>query len=73
MGCLGSLFFDGRCSCTGDSFVGRSDLYFDDFLTVSILVCETWLGGFKWERDFLSNGIVTLVIVCALLTVRLGV
>ena len=36
---LGGLFFDGRHSCTEDSFAGHSGLYFGDFLTVSIVVC----------------------------------
>ena len=36
---LGGLFFDGRHSCTKDSFVGRSGLYRCESLVVSILVC----------------------------------
>ena len=36
---LGGLFFDGRHSCTEDSFAGHSGLYFGDFLMVSIVVC----------------------------------
>ena len=36
---LGGLCFDGRHSCTEDSFVGRSGLYRGDSLVVSILVC----------------------------------
>ena len=36
---LGGLFFNGRRSCTEDSFAGHSGLYFGDFLTVSIVVC----------------------------------
>ena len=36
---LGGLFFDGRRSCTEDSFVGRSGLYRGESLVVSILVC----------------------------------
>ena len=36
---LGGLFFDGRHSCTKDSFAGHSGLYFSDFFTVSIVVC----------------------------------
>ena len=36
---LGGLFFDGRRSCTEDSFAGHSGLYCGDFLSVSILVC----------------------------------
>ena len=35
---LGGLFFDGRHSCTEDSFAGHSGLYFGDFFTVSIVV-----------------------------------
>ena len=33
---LGGLFFDGRCSCTEDSFVSRSGLYRGESLVVSI-------------------------------------
>ena len=36
---LGGLFFDGRHSCTEDSFAGHSGLYCSDYLTVSIVVC----------------------------------
>ena len=36
---LGGLFFDSRCSCTEDSFVGRLGLYHGESLVVSILVC----------------------------------
>ena len=35
---LGGLFFDGRCSCAGDSFAGHSGLYRGECLMVSILV-----------------------------------
>ena len=31
---LGGLFFDGRRSCTEDSFAGHSGLYCGDFLMV---------------------------------------
>ena len=34
---LGSLFFDGRRSCTEGSFAGLSGLYCGDFLTVVYL------------------------------------
>ena len=37
--CLGGFFFNGRRSCTEDSFVGRSGLYHSESLVVSILVC----------------------------------
>ena len=37
--CLGCLFFDGRCSCTEDSFVGCSGLYRGKSLVVSMLIC----------------------------------
>ena len=37
---LGGLFFDGRRSCIEDYFAGHSGVYFGDFLTVSIVVCE---------------------------------
>ena len=36
---LGGLFFDGRRSCTKDSFVGHSSLYRGESLVVSMLVC----------------------------------
>ena len=36
---LGGFFFDGRRSCTEDSFAGHSGLYCGDYLTVSIVVC----------------------------------
>ena len=36
---LGGLFFDGRCFCKEDSFVGCSGLYRGESLVVSILVC----------------------------------
>ena len=36
---LGGLFFDGRRSCTGDSFVGRSGLYCGESLVVSMFIC----------------------------------
>ena len=36
--CLGGLFFDGRCSCTRDSFPGYWASYRGDSLVVSILV-----------------------------------
>ena len=36
---LGGLFFDGRCSCARDSFVGHSGLYHGESLMVSILLC----------------------------------
>ena len=36
---LGGLFFDGRRSCTKDSFVGRSGLYHSKSFVVNILVC----------------------------------
>ena len=36
---LGGLFFDGRYSCTEDSFAGHLGLYCGDYLTVSIVVC----------------------------------
>ena len=36
---LGGFFFDGRHSCTEDSFAGHSGLYCGDFLMVSILAC----------------------------------
>ena len=36
---LGGLFFDGRRSCTEDSFVARSGLYHGEPLVVSMLVC----------------------------------
>ena len=46
---LGGLFFDGRRSCTEDSFVGRLGLYRCESLVVSILVlyslyygCNDW-------------------------------
>ena len=32
-------FFNGRGSCTEDSFAGHLSLYCGDFLMVSILVC----------------------------------
>ena len=34
---LGGLFFDGGCSCAGDSFAGHSGLYHCESLVVSIL------------------------------------
>ena len=37
--CLGGLFFDGRRSCTEDSFVGRLGLYCGESLVVCILAC----------------------------------
>ena len=37
---LGGFFFDGRRSCTEDSFAGHLALYCGDCLTVSIVVCE---------------------------------
>ena len=61
MGHLGGLLFDGRHSCTEDSFIGHSGLYCGDCLAVSILVCETRSMGFKWERVSLSNGMFILV------------
>ena len=42
---LGGLFFDGRRSSTEDPFVGRSGLYRDESLVVSILVCVSVLVG----------------------------
>ena len=36
---LGGLFFDGRHSCTKDSFAGHLGLYCGDYLMVSIVVC----------------------------------
>ena len=36
---LGGLFFNGRRSCTKDSFSGHSGLYRGESLVVSILVC----------------------------------
>ena len=53
--CLGGLFFNGRRSCTEDSFAGHLGLCFGDFLTVSIV------------NTYPSNDIVTLAMVCALL------
>ena len=44
---LGGLFFDGRRSCTGDSFAGHSGLYLGEFLVVSFFVCETRSARFK--------------------------
>ena len=44
VGHLGGLFFDGKCSCTEDSFAGHLGLYCGDFLVVSILV-GVWLSS----------------------------
>ena len=43
--CLGGLFFDGRHSCTEDSFVGRSGLYRNESLVVSTLVTNKVVPG----------------------------
>ena len=40
VGHLGGLLFDGRYSCTEDSFAGHSCLYCGDFLAVHILVLK---------------------------------
>ena len=59
MGLLEGFLFDGRCSCIEDSFAGNLSLYCGNFLQVSIYVKQSMV--FKWERDFLSNGVCILI------------
>ena len=50
---LGGLFFDGRCSCAGDSFAGHSGLYHGESLVVSNICLCVRLGWQALNRSML--------------------
>ena len=51
--CLEGLFFDGRRSCTRDSFAGHSSLYLGESLVVRLLFLCVRLGWRALNRSVL--------------------